>query len=109
SENTLSMVATDRYRVAVRDIEWDAGDSGIKESVTALVPARTLQEIGKTFGHSSTIAVAITSTDEREIIAFRADRKVVTSLLIKGNFPPVKRLFPEVVENYAVINTAELI
>ena len=109
AENTLTMVATDRYRVAVREIEWDSGDTGSQESVTALVPARTLQEVGKTFGHSGTIAVAITNTDDREIIAFRADRKMVTSLLIKGNFPPVKRLFPENVDNYAVINTAELI
>lgn len=109
SENTLTMVATDRYRVAVREIEWDSGDNASQESVTALVPARTLQEVGKTFGHSGTISVAITNTDDREIIAFRADQKMVTSLLIKGNFPPVKRLFPETVDNYAVINTAELI
>jgi DNA polymerase-3 subunit beta len=109
AENTLTMVATDRYRVAVREIEWDSGDTASQDSVTALVPARTLQEVGKTFGHSGTISVAITNTDEREIIAFRADRKMVTSLLIKGNFPPVRRLFPENVDNYAVINTAELI
>ena len=108
SQNSLSLVATDRYRVAVRAIDWDAAGSNV-ESVTALVPARTLQEIGKTFGHSGTISVSITSTDERELIAFRADRKTVTSLLIKGNFPPVKRLFPETVDNYAVVNTAELI
>jgi DNA polymerase-3 subunit beta len=109
AENTLTMVATDRYRVAVREIEWDSGDTASQEAVTALVPARTLQEVGKTFGHSGTISVAITNTDDREIIAFRADRKMVTSLLIKGNFPPVRRLFPENVDNYAVINTAELI
>jgi DNA polymerase-3 subunit beta len=109
SENSLTMVATDRYRVAVRAIDWDSGDTGSNETLTALVPARTLQEIGKTFGHSGTISVAITNTDDRELIAFRADRKTVTSLLIKGNFPPVKRLFPETVDNYAVINTAELI
>lgn len=108
SQNSLSLVATDRYRVAVRAIDWDSAGSDV-ESVTALVPARTLQEIGKTFGHSGTISVSITSTDERELIAFRADRKTVTSLLIKGNFPPVKRLFPETVDNYAVVNTAELI
>jgi DNA polymerase-3 subunit beta len=108
SENSLTLVATDRYRVAVREVEWDSSDSAV-DSVTALVPARTLQEIGKTFGHSGTISVAITSTDDRELIAFSADRKTVTSLLIKGNFPPVKRLFPETVDNYAVINTAELI
>ena len=109
SKNKLTMVATDRYRVAVREIDWDSGDAAVQEPVTALVPARTLQEIGKTFGHSGTISVAITSTDDREIIAFRADHKMVTSLLIKGNFPPVKRLFPESPDNYAVINTAELI
>ncbi|MES2093382.1 MAG: DNA polymerase III subunit beta [Actinomycetota bacterium] len=109
SENRLTMVATDRYRVAVRAIDWDAGDTPSTGTLTALVPARTLQEIGKTFGHSGTISVAITNTDDRELIAFRADRKTVTSLLIKGNFPPVKRLFPDTVDNYAVINTAELI
>ena len=109
TENSLTMVATDRYRVAVRAIDWDSGDASSTETLTALVPARTLQEIGKTFGHSGTISVAITNTDDRELIAFRADRKTVTSLLIKGNFPPVKRLFPEIVDNYAVINTAELI
>jgi DNA polymerase-3 subunit beta len=108
SEGSISLVATDRYRVAVREIEWTAGESA-PETATALVPARTLIEIGKTFGHSGTIAVAITSTDDRELIAFQADKKTVTSLLIKGNFPPVKRLFPEVVDNYAVVNTAELI
>ncbi|MGV8894991.1 MAG: DNA polymerase III subunit beta [Rhodoglobus sp.] len=108
SENSLSLVATDRYRVAVRQIDWDAGNSGV-EAATALVPARTLIEIGKTFGHSGNISVAITSSDDRELIAFQADKKTVTSLLIKGNFPPVRRLFPDTVDNYAVINTAELI
>lgn len=109
SENSISLVATDRYRVAVRDIDWDSGSNTGSETITALVPARTLQEVGKTFGHSGTISVAITNTDDRELIAFTADKKTVTSLLIKGNFPPVRRLFPETVDNYAVMNTADLI
>lgn len=109
SGTSLSLVATDRYRVAVREIDWDPGDNASDQSIPALVPARTLQEIGKTFGHSGNISVAITSKDDRELIAFTADRKTVTSLLIKGNFPPVRRLFPESVDNYAVMNTAELI
>ncbi len=109
SENSLSLVATDRYRVAVRDINWDRGSTTTTDTVTALVPARTLQEVGKTFGHSGTISVAITNSDDRELIAFTADKKTVTSLLIKGNYPPVRRLFPENVDNYAVVNTADLI
>ena len=109
-ENSLGLVATDRYRVAVREIDWDGGAvGGEQESITALVPARTLQEVGKTFGHSGTISVAITSRDDRELIAFSADKKTVTSLLIKGNFPPVRRLFPDTVDNHAVMNTVELI
>jgi DNA polymerase-3 subunit beta len=110
-ENNLSLVATDRYRVAIREIDWDGGGvAGEGDSaLTALVPARTLQEVGKTFGHSGTISIAITSRDDRELIAFSADRKTVTSLLIKGNFPPVRRLFPDTVDNFAVMNTADLI
>jgi DNA polymerase III subunit beta len=108
ADNKLGLVATDRYRVAVRKIDWDGGDGGI-DAATALVPARTLTEIGRTFGHAGTIQVSITSKDERELIAFTADKKTVTSLLIKGNFPPVGRLFPESVDNYAVMNTGELI
>lgn len=106
---SLSLVATDRYRVAIREIDWDPGSTSSADTVAALVPSRTLQEVGKTFGHSGNISVAITSKDDRELIAFTADKKTVTSLLIKGNFPPVRRLFPESVENYAVMNTGELI
>jgi len=109
SENSLGLVATDRYRVAVREIEWDPGSNTGQSTITALVPARTLQEVGKTFGHSGTISVSITNTEDRELIAFTANKKTVTSLLIKGNFPPVRRLFPENVSNYAVMNTADLI
>ena len=107
ADNRLSLVATDRYRVAVREIDWDGSEASGPS--TALVPARTLQEIGKTFGHNGNISVTLVSKDDRELIAFTAEKKTVTSLLIKGNFPPVKRLFPETVDNYAVINTADLI
>jgi DNA polymerase-3 subunit beta len=107
-ETSLSLVATDRYRVAVRDIDWDGGTTSSAGS-TALIPARTLSEIGKTFAHSGTVAVSIVRSDDRELIAFSADKRTVTSLLIKGNFPPVKRLFPEQVDNYAVLTTSELI
>ena len=109
TENSLSLVATDRYRVAVREIDWDPGSNTAAGTITALVPARTLQEVGKTFGHSGTISVSITNSDDRELIAFTANKKTVTSLLIKGNFPPVRRLFPTAVDNYAVMNTADLI
>ncbi|CAI9389509.1 DNA polymerase III subunit beta [Microbacterium sp. T2.11-28] len=109
--NELSLVATDRYRVALRQIPWDAGTTTTSgdEATAALVPARTLTEVGKTFAHSGDIQVAFSGSGDREIIAFTAGNKTVTSLLIKGNFPPVRRLFPEQTDHYAVVNTADLI
>jgi DNA polymerase-3 subunit beta len=102
----LSLVATDRYRVAIRAIGWHSEGA---EARTALVPARTLQEVGRTFGSTGDVTISITRGEDRELIAFSAERRTVTSLLIKGNFPPVRRLFPETVENYAVVGTAELV
>ena len=101
----LSLVATDRYRVSLRDVPWD----GEVAEQSALVPARTLTEVGKTFAHAGNIEVAFSGAGDREIIAFTAGNKTVTSLLIKGNFPPVRRLFPEQTDHYAVVNTGELI
>ena len=108
SGTQLSLVATDRYRVALRDIPWDGGSAAGEDGTNALVPARTLQEVGKTFAHGGDISIAFSGAGDREIIAFTAGNKTVTSLLIKGNFPPVRRLFPEQTEHHAVVNTAEL-
>ena len=107
-EGSLSLVATDRYRVAIRDIPWDSAGSGLTEA-TALVPARVLAEIGKTFAHAATVRISIAEGGDRELIAFSADDKAVTSLLIKGNYPPVKRLFPQSVDDYAVLSTSDLV
>lgn len=105
---SLSLVATDRYRVALREIPWDGGAATADDSTTALVPARTLTEVGKTFAHGGDISIAFSGSGDREIIAFTAGNKTVTSLLIKGNFPPVRRLFPDQTEHHAIVNTGEL-
>ena len=106
-DKTLSFVATDRYRVALREAAWvaNAGSAG----QVALVPAKTLQEVAKTFGNQGEIAISIAKSDDREMIAFKANNRSVTSLLLKGNFPPVKSLFPSDIDNYAVITTQDLI
>ena len=106
-EKSLSFVATDRYRVALREAAWNA-NSGSAGQI-ALVPARTLQEVAKTFGNQGEIQIAIAKSDDREMIAFKANNRSVTSLLLKGNFPPVKSLFPADIDNYAVITTQDLI
>jgi DNA polymerase-3 subunit beta len=106
-EKSISFVATDRYRVALREAAWQSNPAGV--GAVALVPARTLQEVAKTFGNQGEISVSITKSEDREMIAFKANNRSVTSLLLKGNFPPVKSLFPDNIENYAVIATQDLI
>lgn len=108
SGTKLSLVATDRYRVALREIPWDGGADASAAPTSALVPARTLTEVGKTFAHGGDISIAFSGSGDREIIAFTAGNKTVTSLLIKGNFPPVRRLFPDQTEHHAVLSTADL-
>lgn len=107
TQNSLTLTATDRYRVAIRGIDWENSNGG--EELTALVPSKIVTEVGKTFASSGQVQVSIVRNDERELIAFTGGNKTVTSLLIKGNYPPVRRLFPETVDNYAVVNTADLI
>ena len=104
--NTLSMMATDRYRVAIRHVSW-VGDSA--DALAALVPSRTLSEVGKTFASADKVSVTISTGGDRELVAFTADDKTVTTLLIKGSFPPVQRLFPDNTDNYSVVNTNDLI
>lgn len=107
SETSLTLTATDRYRVAIRSIDWEG--TGQNTELSALVPVKIVSEVGKTFTHAAKISVAIIKSDDRELIAFSDDSKTVTSLLIKGNYPPVARLFPESAEHYAVVNTNDLI
>ncbi len=105
TKDSISLVATDRYRVAVQDIAWKSNTG----EASALIPAKTLQEIAKTFANQGEIAISINPSDEKDLIAFKANNRSVTSRLIKGNFPAVKTLFPEKIENFAVLNTQDLL
>lgn len=106
SATELGLVATDRYRVAVRTIAWQ---SSFEEDAQALVPARTLSEVGKSFAHASEVIITLVTEGERQLIAFTAAGRTVTSLLIKGNFPAVSRLFPAETPHYAVIQGSEVV
>jgi len=100
---SLNLVATDRYRVAVKSIPWK---SSVSDSV--LIPARTLQEIARTFSNQGSLAVSIEKTEERQMVAFSANNKSVTTVLLKGNFPAVLSLFPETIEHEAIANVDEV-
>lgn len=80
----LRMVATDSYRLAVRDVP------AAEVSLTGLVPVRALREAVRAIG-SGQIKVAI---GEREA-AFASTRGTVTTRLIEGTFPDYRRLLPD--------------
>ena len=108
SASSVVMMATDRYRVASREVAWKA--TGVSdEGLQALVPSRTLAEIGKTFSSAGELTITINTGGERELVAFGSADRTVTTLLIKGSFPPVTKLFPAETPDYAVVNTADLI
>jgi DNA polymerase-3 subunit beta len=107
AEKTISFLATDRFRIALREVEWKG--SAASAGSVALVPAKTLQEVAKTFANQGDIEVSIAKRDEREMIAFRANNRSVTAQLFKGSIPPVKSLIPTEVAHYAIVATQDLI
>lgn len=108
SASALVLMATDRYRVAAKEIPWKS-DELSTGGMQALVPARTLAEIGKTFANTTELTIILSVGGERELVAFSSEQRTVTSLLIKGSFPPVQKLFPETMPDYAVISTQDLV
>lgn len=105
--NTLTLTATDRYRVATRGLSWNPQSGPERQS--ALVPAKIVTEVGKTLNADEHVSITLVNDDDRELVAFSDGTKTVTSVLIKGNYPPVQRLFPEVIDNYAVVSTSDII
>jgi DNA polymerase III subunit beta len=103
SNKDITLVATDRFRVAVKSLPWK-GAAAEKE---LLIPARVLTEIAKTFAGSGDLEISFASGD-KEMIGFKSGDKSVTSATIKGKYPAVLSLFPESITNHAVVNTHDL-
>ena len=93
--NTLTMLATDRYRLAIRDLEWHPDDPGA--DMAALVPARTLHDTAKTLGPlGGSVTVALSRGGIGEgMIGFSAGTRRTTSRLLDGEFPKVRALLPD--------------
>ncbi len=89
----ITLAATDRYRLAVRELRWQPGQPGL--SATALVPARTLAETAKslTAGAEVTMALAGGATGEG-MIGFQGGSRRTTSRLLDGEFPKYRSLLP---------------
>jgi DNA polymerase-3 subunit beta len=104
---TITLLATDRYRLALRTLSWTpANPSG---SAIALVRARTLSDAAKSLGGSDQVTVGLSTGVGVDIIGFEAGGRHTTSLLVDGDYPPVRRLFPTETPIHAVVSTGALI
>lgn len=102
----ISLLATDRYRLALRELDWKPSKSDL--SAVALVRAKTLTDTAKALG-AGDVTVALSSGQGVDLIGFEAGGLVTTSLLMDGDYPQVRRLFPDDTPIKAVVKTTELI
>jgi len=107
---SLAMLATDRYRLAMREMEWSPDDPEI--SLNALVPAKTLNDTAKTLGPlGGEVVLALAQGNAGEgMIGFAGGTRRTTSRLLDGaNYPPVRSLFPASHNAAARVSVAALV
>ncbi len=98
----LRLVATDSYRLAVRDL---AGASVLKAEQSILVPSRALNELTRLLGHAEEATVYLGERDA----SFEVGDVRVTTQLIAGDFPNYRGLIPESNPNKLTVDRAALL
>jgi DNA polymerase-3 subunit beta len=89
-EKTLTMVATDSYRLSVKHTELE---EPVGQALEANVPARALRELARIVASEGAEEVEIALPGNQ--VLFRAGGVVLSSRLIEGQFPSYKQLIPE--------------
>lgn len=93
NKNKITLAATDRYRLAVRELNWQAKNADIE--VNTLVRARTLADAAKSLTAHSQVTLALSPTTSNErLIGFLSELKTMTSRTLDGSFPPFRHLLP---------------
>lgn len=109
-DDKITLLGTDRYRLAMREIEWEPAQPGI--STALLVKARTLSDVAKSMTSAGRVEIAFDADLESQpnsLIGFTAGTRRTTSTLMDGDYPPVRRLFPEETAIHTVVNRHELL
>lgn len=104
--STITLAATDRYRLAVREFTWKPSSPSL--DVAALVPARNLSETAKSLAAGDLVTIALGSQGER-LIGFEGNSRRTTSRLLDGEFPKYRSLLPTESSSIADVETAALI
>jgi DNA polymerase-3 subunit beta len=103
AERELRMVATDSYRLSVKQTTLE---SPLQGTLEANVPARALQELVRIAQQSESTDVTV-SVGQNQVV-FELDGTTLSSRLLDGQFPNYRQLLPESVEHELRIATTEL-
>ncbi|OZM72677.1 DNA polymerase III subunit beta [Amycolatopsis antarctica] len=103
--STLTLVATDRFRLAMREFEWKPAE-GIADAAV-LVPARTLADAAKSLGASgATVQLALASGEG--LLGLSGSGRYATTRLLDAEFPPYRQLLPAQHTSRAVLGVSAL-
>lgn len=103
SGRELRMVATDSYRLSVKQTPLEPALEG---SLEANVPARALQELVRIAQQTPSDTLAVSVGQNQAI--FELGDVTLSSRLIDGQFPNYRQLLPESVEHELRLDTGEL-
>jgi len=100
----LRMVATDSYRLSVKETTLDQALSG---SLEANIPARTLQELARVAAAAEADEIRVAARENQ--VVFSVGDTVLSSRLVEGRFPNYQQLLPESYEHELRIERAEIV
>jgi DNA polymerase-3 subunit beta len=103
-DSTLTMVATDSYRLSVKRTELE-GDA--PTAFEANVPARAMRELARVVDQNSVEEVQIALPGSQ--IVFRAGGVTMSSRLIEGQFPSYRQLLPDAFDHDVRLPQSELL
>src|ERR1700759_213456 len=109
SGNTVVLAATDRFRLAVRELTWAASSPDIEAAV--LVPAKTLAEAARAGGDGSEVRLSLgagSGVGKDGLLGISGNGKRSTTRLLDAEFPKFRQLLPAEHTSVATINVAEL-
>jgi DNA polymerase-3 subunit beta len=105
----IVLAATDRFRLAVRELTWSTASPDVDAAV--LVPAKTLAEAAKSVSPGSDVHLALgtgSSVGEERLLGMRSGGRRSTTRLLDTEFPKYRQLLPVEHTAVAVIGVAEL-
>jgi DNA polymerase-3 subunit beta len=105
----LTLVATDRFRLAMREFAWQPDESlAAAGEIAVLVPARTLADAAKSLGTAgNTVEIALSPSDG--LIGLSGAGRRTTSRLLDTEFPRYRQLLPSEQTAAAIIEVAPLV